>query len=285
MLTEGLNNSRLLIGVWMVAEDRDTPYDGSGKTENPLSERTSIRVWQLSVDVRLTQKSGLQLTGTVPDITRSALVVRTNGETTRFSETFSGVGDTSVVAWWRLPVRRGWNVTVNAGASFPTGKAERPKFRPELSDGSLVPMSRLQRGSGSVDPLIGASANKLFTGILNPGLRLFASTAARLPVAENQYGLRTGAAWETSIGAAREVKWESLIAIARLGWLHRRQDVFEGTPVLVGGGDWITVTPAVAWGFLGFTAQGELKIPVWRSLDNRQLDAESVLQLGIVRRF
>lgn len=285
MLTEGLNNNRLLIGAWLVAEDRDTPYDGSTRTANPLRERTSIRVWQLSADVRLTTKAGVQITATLPDVTRSALVTRPTGEVVNFSENFSGLGDTSLVAWRRLPVRRGWNVTLNAGASLPTGKTERPKFRAALSEGSLVPMSRLQRGSGTVDPLAGASANRLFTRFLHPGVRFLASAAARIPVAENKYGLRTGAAWETSVGASREVKWESLIAIARVGWLHRQHDVFEGTPVLVGGGDWITVTPAVAIGLGAFTAQAELKLPIWRSLDNRQLDAGGVIQVGVVRRF
>ena len=270
MLTDGLNNSRLLISGWLVAEDRDTPYDGSVRTDNPLRERTTIRVWQLSADLRLTARFGVQMTATVPDVTRSAPITAPNGTTASFSETFSGLGDTSVVAWRRLPVRRGWNVTLNGGVSLPTGKAERPKFRAALSEGSLVPMSRLQRGSGSLDPLLGASVNRLFAGILAPGIRLFASTAARVPIVENKYGLRTGAAWETTLGASREVHWESLIAIVRLGWLHRKQDVFEGTPVLVGGGDWITLTPAVAIGLRGFTAQAEVKVPLWRSLDNRR---------------
>ena len=44
MLTDGLTTGRALIGVWLVAEDRKTPYDGSTETPNPLQERTTIRV-------------------------------------------------------------------------------------------------------------------------------------------------------------------------------------------------------------------------------------------------
>ncbi|MDQ3070591.1 MAG: hypothetical protein M3R55_12800 [Acidobacteriota bacterium] len=280
-----MTTNRLLVSGWLVAEDRDTPYDGSTKTDNPLRERTKIRVWLLTADVRLATRSGVQVTATLPDVTRSAVVTRPTGEVFNFSENFSGLGDTSVIAWHRLPVRRGWNVTLNAGASLPTGKTETPKFRRDLSEGSLVPLSRLQRGTGTIDPLFGASVNRVFTGIIPPGVRVFASAAARVPVSESKYGLRTGASWEAGIGGSREVKWESLIAIVRAGWLHREQDVFEGTPVLVGGGDWITLAPSVAVVFKGVTAQVELKVPLWRSLSNRQLDSARMLQVGVMKAF
>lgn len=289
MLTDGLSTNRALAGVWLVAEDRDTPYDGGTRTANPLRERTAIRVWLVTADVRLTTKSGVQVTVSIPDVTRSAVVTRSSGETFDFSETFSGLGDTSVIAWHRLPVRRGFNVTLNAGVSLPTGKTERPRFRDELDDGSLVPRSRLQRGSGTWDTLLGLSVNRVFMGLLPPGTRLFASAAARLPVAENAFGMRTGASWEAGAGASRELRQEGLghniVGILRLGWLHREQDVFEGVPVLVGGGDWIHLAPAVAIGVGKFTAQAEVRVPIYRSLANRQLDSPFLLQIGVVRAF
>lgn len=289
MLTDGLSTSRMLAGAWLVAEDRDTPYDGSSRTANPLQERTEIRVWLLTADVRLATKSGMQITAAIPDVTRSAVVTRSGGETFTFRETFSGLGDISIIGWHRLPVRRGFNVTLNAGLSLPTGKTERPKFREELSEGSLVPMSRLQRGSGTWDPLLGVSVNRLVSGLLEPGVRLFASAAARVPVSENAFGLRTGAAWDMGIGGSRELRQSgfghTIVAIVRAGWLHRNQDVFEGTPVLVGGGDWINLSPALAIGLGKVTAQAELRVPVYRSLANRQLDSPFVVQLGVVRSF
>ena len=284
-----MTTNRLLLSGWLVAEDRDTPYDGSTRTDNPLQERTQIRVWLVTADVRLARRSGLQVTAALPDVTRSAVVKRATGETFNFSENFSGLGDVSLIAWHRLPVRRGWNVTVNGGLSLPTGKTERPKFRAELSEGSLVPMSRLQRGSGTYDPLFGVSGNRVFMGLLPPGTRLFMSAAARAPLAENKFGLRTGASWEVGAGGSRELRQEGLghnvVGIVRLGWLHRNQDVFEGIPVLVGGGDWITVAPSLAAAFGSFTVQAELKLPIWRSLANRQLDSARVLQVGVVKAF
>lgn len=289
MLTEGTTTNRVLAGGWLVAENRDTPYDGSSKTSNPLRERTDIRVWLITADVRLAARSGVQVTVALPDVTRSATVTPPGGDEFRFSETFRGLGDTSIVAWHRLPVRRGWNVTLNAGVSLPTGKTERPRFRQGLVEDSLVPVSRLQRGSGTFDPLLGLSVNRVFMRLLPPGVRLFASAAARLPMAQNEHGLRTGASWEVGAGGARELRQEgfghNMVGIVRLGWLHRAQDVFEGTPVLVGGGDWLTIAPGLAAAFGTVTIQGEAKVTVWRHLRNRQLDSAWVLQAGVVKAF
>lgn len=280
MLTDGVSTGRLQLSGWLLAEDRDTPYDGSDETTNPLQERTRVRVWLVTGDVRLTKAFGLQVTATVPDVTRSAVVSRVTGPF-NFSETFKGTGDTSVIAWHRSATF-GWNFTVNGGVSLPTGKTERPRFRTELDDGSLVPTSRLQRGTGTFDPIFGVSLNKLVPVLFPGGVRVFVSSAARVPIAENEFGLRTGASWEIGAGASREVKWHPLIAIGRISWLHRERDVFAGTPVLVGGGDWISVAPAVAWALGSVTLQAEVRIPVYRSLANRQLDAARTVQVGVV---
>ena len=72
----------------------------------------------------------------------------------------------------------------------------------------------------------------------------------------------------------------------RASWLHRRQDTFRGTPVLVGGGNWIYITPGV--GVLvgkGVNVQAEVKVPLYRSLSNKQLDSRAVFQLGVSRAF
>lgn len=281
MLTDGLAQKRVQVSGWFVTETRDTPYDGSTETPNPLQEQTRIRVWLLTADVRLGRMFGVQVTSTVPDVTRTAVVVRPTS-TFNFSETFRGLGDTSVIAWRRYVTPTGWNITLNGGVSLPTGKTEQPRFRSELDEDSLVPVSRLQRGSGTVDPLFGVSVNKIVPGILPPGIRWFASGAARVPIAENKFGLRTGASWEIGTGVSREIHWHQLVGILRASWLHRQQDVFEGVPVLVGGGNWIYVSPAIAIAAGPFTFQAEVKLPVYRSLSNRQLDSARGFQLGLV---
>jgi len=268
------------VGAWLVSEDREDAYIGSTRVDNPHQEHTHIRVPLVTLDVRLTDRFGIQAAATVPDVTRTAVIPQAGG-TFNFRETFSGLGDTSVLGWYKLrPVRR-WFVTVNFGTSLPTGKTEQPRFRAELQDGSLVPTSRLQRGSGTADPLFGANASRTLHD-----LTVFASAAARTPLYENSDGLRTGASSELNAGVARQILTHRIMAFGRLGWLHRQQDVFQGTPVLVGGGNWLYVTPGVAVQVGGgVNVQAEVKLPVHRALDNRQLDSHAVFQFGISRAF
>jgi hypothetical protein len=281
VLTDGLAQKRLQISGWLLGEDRDTPYDGAGETPNPLQERTKIRVWLVTGDIRIGVMWGVQVTAAIPDVTRSAVVVHPTS-TLFFSETFQGVGDTSVLAWRRKVSSTGWNMTLNAGASMPTGKTEEPQFRSELDGDSLVPVSRLQRGTGTVDPVFGVSANRVVMSILPPGIRVFVTGAARVPVAENKWGLRTGASWELGAGASREIKLHQIVGIVRTSWLHRQQDVFEGMPVLVGGGDWLNLAPSLAVSLGAVTVQTELKFPLYRHLSNRQLDSSLAFQVGAI---
>lgn len=271
-MTEGVTDTRFKAGVWFLTEDRDTPYDGSTQVVNLHDERTRIRVPLLTLDARFTRQFGVQAAITLPDVTRTA---------TNFSETFHGLGDTSLIGWYKLrPIHR-YYLVVNVGTSLPTGKIERPRFRPELQGGDLVPLSRLQRGSGTVDPLFGASVTRSMFGVT-----LFGNVAARTPISENGTGLRTGASSEMNAGIARDVRTHRVSAFGRLGWLHREQDVFEGTPVLVGGGNWLYLTPGVAVQVgRRINVQAEVKLPVYRSLANRQLDSSAVFQFGISRGF
>lgn len=272
--------SRVKLGAWLIAEERDKAYDGSDESVNPNREKTTIRVPLLTADVRVTHAFGIQAAVTIPDITRTAVISRPTG-TVNFRENFQGIGDTSVLGWYRLRPKQRWNIVLNGGASLPTGKTERPRFRPELDEGNLVPMSRLQRGSGTFDPLFGVNADRRF-GVTT----VFANIAARTPFLENDDGLRTGASWEASGGLAREIGNHRFAGFVRLGWLHREQDVFEGTPVLVGGGDWLYLTPGVgAMIGKGINLQAEVKVPIYRSLANRQLDSPAILQIGFSRAF
>lgn len=272
--------SRVKVGAWLVAEDRDRAFDGGSEVENPMQERTQIMVPLLTIDVRVTDQFGVQGAVSLPDVTRSAIVPRPTGSVA-FSETFSGIGDTSLVGWYRLLPMKKWYVVTTFGASVPTGKTEKPQFQSELLDGSLVPTSRLQRGSGTLDPLIGASITRKF-----PIGTVFGSVAARMPFYENREGLRTGASSEVNTGVAREFFTTRISGFTRVGWLHRAQDQFEGTPVLVGGGNWLYLTPGVAAQVgRGINIQAELKVPVYRSLANKQLDSSAIFQFGVSRSF
>jgi hypothetical protein len=142
-------------------------------------------------------------------------------------------------------------------------------------------MSRLQRGSGTWDPLFGVVLERGAAGG-----RWVSSFAARTPLAESTEGLRTGSSWELGSGWAHTIRTHRIMGYARLDWLHRQQDVFEGTPVLVGGGNWLYVSPGAAVMIgKGVNVQAEVKLPIYRSLANRQLDSRAIYQFGVSRSF
>ncbi len=245
-----------------------------------MRERTQILAPLFTIDVRVTDQFGVQGAVSVPDVTRTALVPRPTGSIA-FSETFSGIGDTSLVGWYRLLPMKKWYVVTTFGGSLPTGKTETPRFKSDLVDGSLVPTSRLQRGSGTFDPLLGASITRKF-----PVGTVFGSVAARMPLYHNSDGLRTGGSSEVNTGVAREIFTTRISSFARLGWLHRSQDQFQGTPVLVGGGNWVYLSPGVAAQVgKGINVQAEVKLPIHRSLANKQLDSSAIFQFGVSRSF
>jgi DNA-binding transcriptional MerR regulator len=174
-----------------------------------------------------------------------------------------------------------WNVVANLGASLPRGRSERPRFCTELLEGSLVPMSRLQRGSGTLDPLFGVNVDRRFGTYT-----FFSSIAARVPINENEFGLRTGLSSEVTTGASHTLGHHRIAGYGRLGWLRREQDVFDAIPVLVGGGDWLYLTPGVSvQAGRGFSVQAEVKLPAYRSLANHQLDSRAIWQFGVSRVF
>ncbi len=280
-MTEGVPGGRVKLGAWLVAEDRDRAFDGSSEVDTPMKERTRILVPLVTVDVGITPRFGVQAAASIPDVTRSATIPRATGAPRDFRETFSGLGDMSVLGWYRFNKIKGWSPLLNVGLSLPTGKTERPRFRAELEGGNLVPMSRLQRGSGTVDPVVGFNLNRG----TDPWTR-FLSVAARTPLSENSDGLRTGSSFEIGGGVARYTPIRKIGVFGRLGWLHREQDVFRGTPVLVGGGDWLYATPGV--GILvgkDINVQAEVKLPLYRSLANKQLDSRAIFQFGVSRSF
>jgi hypothetical protein len=279
-MSDGVMTGRWRASTWIVAERRDRVYDGNRSEANPLDERTAITVPLLSVDYRVTPRFGVQAAVGVPLIARTGVVTRPAG-TTAFRDEVRGLGDVIAGAWYRGGSPGRWSWTANAAVSVPTGATRRPRFRDELEDGSLVPLSRLQRGTGTWDPVFGIAVERPVRGG-----RWVSSLAARTPVAESREGLRTGSSWELGSGWAHTVRSHKVMAFARFDWLHREQDVFNGTKVLVGGGDWLYASPGLAVMVgRGVNVQADVKLPVYRQLANRQLDSRAILQIGVSRSF
>ena len=279
-MSDGTMPGRWRVATWVVSETRDRVYDGSTAEDNPLDERTTITVPIVSVDYRVTPRLGLQASTAVPLIARTGVVERAGGSRS-FRDEVRGLGDTVAGIWYRGGSPGRWSWTLNGGMSMPTGSTRAPRFREELHDGGLVPLSRLQRGSGTWDPILGAVVEHPVYGG-----RWVTSLAMRAPLAENSEGLRTGASWELGSGWAHTVRTHKVMAYGRIDWLHRQQDIFRGTPVLVGGGDWIYLTPGIAVMVgHGINVQADVKLPLYRDLANRQLDSRAIFQFGVSRSF
>lgn len=279
-MSDGVMTGRLRASTWLVVERRDRVYDGGTREANPLDERTSITVPLFTVDYRLTPRLGVQASAGVPVIARTGVAQGASGPT-HFRDEVSGLGDIVAGAWYRRGSPSRWSWTANLALSIPTGATRRPRFRDELVNGSLVPLSRLQRGTGTWDPVLGLAAEHPVAGG-----RWVTSFAARTPVAESAERLRTGSSWELGSGWAHTVKTHKVMAYGRVDWLHREQDVFQGTPVLVGGGHWLYASPGVAVMVgRGVNIQVDVKLPVYRQLANRQLDSRAILQIGVSRSF
>jgi hypothetical protein len=279
-VSDGPMIGRFRVSTFILSERRNTVYDGSQPEDNPLEERTAITVPLLMFDYRVTPRFGLHAATAIPVIARTGVVQRPAGPLP-FRDAVHGLGDTVLGVWYRGGSPSRWTWTANGALSLPTGQTRAPRFRAELSEGSLVPLSRLQRGSGTVDPTFGASAEHPIAGG-----RWVTSLAARTPVSQNADGLRVGASTEIGSGWAHYVASHRVMAFGRLDWLHREQDVFNGTPVLVGGGDWIYLTPGIAAMIgKGVNVQADVKLPLSRRLANRQLDSHAILQIGLSRSF
>ena len=270
---------RFRVSTWVTTERRNIVYTGSAREVNPLNEQTAIKVPIVAFDARITPRFGIQVATAIPSIVRTGTVQRPSGPFD-FRDAVRGLGDTTVGTWYQRS-RRGWKWTVNGATSVPTGSIRKPVFRAELENGSLVPMSRLSRGSGTWDPLLGVAVEHQLRGG-----RWVTSLAARTPLYENAEGLRTGASWELGSGWARVIGTHRIMGYGRVDWLHREQDVFNGTPVLVGGGNWVYASPGIAVMVgKGINVQTDIKFPVYRHLSNRQLDSRVIFQFGVSRAF
>lgn len=118
-----------------------------------MQERTQILVPLVTFDMGITDRFGVQAAVSIPDVTRSAVIPRPAGAVD-FRETFSGLGDTSVLGWYRLRPLKRWTPLLNFGVSLLSGKTEEPRFRPELEDGVWC---RCPGCSGALAPSIQCS--------------------------------------------------------------------------------------------------------------------------------
>ena len=279
ILSDGPMIGRLRVSTFVFNETRETVYDGSRREDNPLDERTSITVPIVMVDYRLATRVQRAVVHRDP---ADCAHRRPASDDRRCRVPRRGAGrgryhhrrvPRRVAATLELDNQRG--IVVADGADTRATLPGRNGLK------APCPPFAVPAGSGTVDPTFGLALERpLYGG------RWVNSLAARLPVADNADGLRVGASSELSSGWAHIIRTHRVMGYGRVDWLHRQQDVFQGTPVLVGGGDWLYLTPGLAVMVgKGVNVQADVKLPMYRNLSNRQLDSHLIWQFGISRSF
>ncbi|HUG52884.1 MAG TPA: transporter, partial [Vicinamibacteria bacterium] len=123
-------------------------------------------------------------------------IVLPEGNIHHRNETLTGPGDA-----WAMVVAGGrtgeWSVAGRAGVSVPLGRTEENPF--ELARQGLS-HQHIQFGTGTWDPLLGASVGRAFGGTT-----LVASGLARFVVSENGHGYRAGHRYHASLVADRRL--------------------------------------------------------------------------------
>jgi len=264
MLTEGTISERFRLGAWVVVERRKELFAGRVEVDNRFQDQVKTAITMVVLDVRLTERAGVEAVATGLGLTGTTVVPGVAAARV-YRDSFVGLGDVSLVGWYRLRPLRRWNTTLNLGASLPTARTEAFRFRP---------------GTGTVDPLFGVAVSRRVQPFI-----VFGSLAARTPLWENDRRRRTGASWSGSAGVGKDLG-QRVVGFGRLAWLHREQDVYYGWPTGLWGGNWLYLMPSAAVRVgKGLNVQAEVKVPVYRSVTATQLDSRAIFQFGISRAF
>ncbi len=141
---------------------------------------------------------------------------------------------------------------------------------------AATPVSLLQTGSGTVQPIVGAGL-RLDWG----GLAATADVRSRLPFYENDNEFQQGVSILGSIGL--EI-WPSRNLMLRMGldvdW--RRRDIQSGSRIEPGGGIHLSIHPAIIWSpSENVQIFGGVTVPVYRDVPNRTLDPALTVELGV----
>src|SRR4026207_1567243 len=108
-MSDGPMLGRLRVSTFVVSEARDAGFDGSTPEDNPLRERTTIRVPILMVDYRVTTRFGVQASTAFPVLARTGIVQGATGDRA-FRDEVRGLGDTNLGAWYHggSPLKWHW---------------------------------------------------------------------------------------------------------------------------------------------------------------------------------
>ncbi len=140
--------------------------------------------------------------------------------------------------------------------------------------------STLQTGTGTYDPIVGVAYAQAWGPFTT-----FGSAAARIPLAENRFDYRTGAAAQVNLGATFPLR-EGFVAVPKISYAWQDADELDGEEVFASGGHWLYVVPGVLLKLSeNADFQTAVEVPFWRNLRTEQLDTQARLTFGLTYRF
>jgi hypothetical protein len=213
----------------------------------------------------------------------------------------SGIGDASILAKYRLTEGDGLGFALIAGLKLPTGSTHRSS-----PDGERLETEH-QPGTGSWDPILGASASAR-TGAVQwtaSGLYQFSTTGAQAtrlgdrfqggialshrfggaaPEPEHHHEPGTAAHHHhDEAEAPRTDSWDGFVELA--GEWEGRQEI-GGEVEAASGGKWAYVAPGVRFNSAsGWSAAASFALPVWQRIRPSHPDNRYRLTLSIGKAF
>lgn len=210
----------------------------------------------------------------------------------------SGIGDASLLAKYRLTEGAGVGFAIIAGIKLPTGSTHR-----RSPDGERLETEH-QPGTGSWDPILGASASARMGAVqwTASGLYQFSTTGAQATrlgdrfqgglalshrfggaAPEPEHHHEAGAAPHHHEEAARSASWDGFVELG--GEWEGRQRI-GGEVEAASGGQWAYVAPGLRFNSAsGWSAAAAIALPVWQRIRASHPDNRYRLTLSLGRAF
>ena len=211
----------------------------------------------------------------------------------------SGIGDASLLAKYRLTEGGGVGIALIGGIKLPTGSTHR-----RSTDGQRLETEH-QPGTGSWDPILGASASARMGAVqwTASGLYQFSTTGAQATRLGDRF--QGGLALSHRFGGAapepehhheaseehhhhdaeevRSASWDGFVEFA--GEWEGRQRI-GGEVEAASGGKWAFVAPGVRFNAAsGWSAAAAIALPVWQRIRASHPDNRLRLTLSLGRAF
>ena len=240
----------------------------------------------------------LTISAELPYVRRDDLREGKDGDIAQLG-TVAGIGDMSLLAKYRLTQGERSGVALIAGIKLPTGSTQQRSIDGERLEAEHQP------GSGSWDPILGASAGTKLGPVQLTASALYQISTRGAQDTQLGNRLQGGIAVSHRFGAKphehakshnhhhgdeldehvepRRSSWDAFVELA--GEWEGRQKI-AGAPEEASGGKWVYVAPGARYvAASGWSVGAALALPVWQEIRASHPDNHYRLMLSLGRAF